>query len=287
MNGQNILITGTNSGFGHLAARTLLAAGHTVHATMRDAGGRNAAAAARLADFAGGVPGTLHVHEMDVTDEASVAAAAAAAGDLDVVVNNAGAGAGGLAEAFTPAAYQRFFDINVMGPQRVLRAALPSMRARGRGLAINVSSIMGKVIIPFAGPYTVSKWALEGLVENYRVELLGTGVEMVSLQPGGFPTGIGGRMAGPDDEARTATYGELAGRPEQVWGPFMALLDSAEAPDPQLVADRIAELVAMAPGTRPPHVVVDPLTGGGGADQVNAAGAAAQAQLNKAFGLAP
>lgn len=282
---MKVLVTGTNSGFGALITRTLVDADHHVVATMRDTAGRNTAAADELRSYAAGKTGSVTVLDLDVTDEGSVSTACAAAGTVDVLVNNAGAGAGGLAEAFTPAQYARIFDINVLGPQRTMRAVLPGMRARGAGLVINVSSIMGRLVIPCAGPYTVSKWALEGLTENYRLELLGTGVEVVSLEPGGFPTDFAATMAGPDDEARAAGYGPRAGLPEQVWAPFMELLGGDGAPDPQLVADEVLRLVKLPAGERPARVVVDPLTGGEAAEQINAVSDAVQAEVTKMLGL--
>ena len=282
---MNVLITGTSSGFGLLTARTLLARGHDVVATMRDVADRNAPAAEALKAFAADQPGNLTALEMDVTDEASVNAACTDAGRIDVLVNNAGIGAGGLAEAFTPDQYAHIFDINVLGVQRTMRAVLPGMRERGSGLVINISSIMGRIIVPFSGPYTTSKWALEGLTENYRIELLGTGIDVVSLEPGGFPTGISGRMVAPEDEDRTVSYGEHAGLVDKVWGPFMELLGGPEAPDPQAVADEVARLMDLPAGERPARTVVDPLTGGEGAEQINAVGDAVQNEMLKMFGM--
>ena len=282
---MNVLITGTSSGFGMLTARTLLTAGHDVAATMRDVTGRNATAASELQEFAAGQPGNLTILEMDVTDEASVNAACADAGRIDVLVNNAGIGAGGLAEAFTPDQYARIFDINVLGVQRTMRAVLPGMRERRNGLVINISSVMGRIIIPFSGPYTTSKWALEGLTENYRVELMGTGIDVVSLEPGGFPTGISGRMVAPGDEDRTVSYGDHANLVEKVWGPFMEILGGPEAPDPQAVADEVIRIMGLPAGGRPVRTVVDPLTGGEGPEQINAVGDAVQNELLKMFGM--
>ena len=282
---MNVLITGTSSGFGLLTARTLLAQGHDVVATMRDVADRNAPAAEALKAFAADQPGNLTALEMDVTDEAGVNAACTDAGRIDVLVNNAGIGAGGLAEAFTPDQYARIFDINVLGVQRTMRAVLPGMRERRSGLVINISSIMGRIIVPFSGPYTTSKWALEGLTENYRVELLGTGIDVVSLEPGGFPTGISGRMMAPGDEDRTVSYGEHADLVDKVWGPFMEILGGPEAPDPQVVADEVARLMGLPAGERPARTVVDPLTGGEGAEQINAVGDAVQNEMLKMFGM--
>jgi NAD(P)-dependent dehydrogenase (short-subunit alcohol dehydrogenase family) len=115
--------------------------------------------------------------DLDVTDDQSVQSAVEKAteemGSIDVVINNAGIGVIGMQEHFTPDDFQKLFDINVVGVQRVNRAVLPQMREKGSGLLIHVSSLLGRMTLPFYGPYNASKWALEALAENYRVELSG------------------------------------------------------------------------------------------------------------------
>lgn len=286
---QTILVTGASSGFGLLIARTFLEKGYEVFATMRDPEERNQGVVAELAAFADTTPGTLHVLELDVTDDASVEAAVARAlaqeDHLDVVVNNAGVGSGGWAEAYGPDQWRRLFEINVFGVQRVNRAVLPSMREAGQGLLVHVSSIMGRVVIPFSAPYTASKWALEGLAESYRYELAGSGVDVAIVEPGGFPTGIGGRLLPADDEARHESYGERKDLPAEMWGGFMAQLEGENAPDPQLVADAVLALAEAAPGTRPLRTVVDPLTDGAGAPALNEASDGIQKELLGMLGL--
>ena len=119
------------------------------------------------------------------------------AGGLDVVINNAGVGVLGLQEAFTIDDWQKLFDINVFGVQRVNRAVIPGMRARGSGLLIQVASILGRMTIPFYGPYNASKWALEALSENYRTELSGFGVDCCIVEPGGYPTNFMANLMTP------------------------------------------------------------------------------------------
>lgn len=280
---MTILITGASSGFGLRTARTLIDKGHRVFATMRQVDGRNAAAARELGELARRARGSVQVLEMDVTDDASVERtvrdAVATAGGLDVVVNNAGIGVGGHAEAFTVDQYRGLFDVNVLGVQRVNRAVLPSMREAGSGLLVHVSSVMGRVVIPFAAPYTASKWALEGMVESYRYELAPTGVEVVIVEPGGFMTGMAERIVTPADGRCVETYGALAGAPDKMWKGMMEALRGPRAPDPQEVADTIARLIDMPPGKRPFRTVVDPLTGGDGPAALNGASEKIQRQL--------
>ena len=129
---QVVLITGASTGFGRLFTETLARKGHTVFATMRDVGGRNAKNAAEIRTLAQKESLPIHVLELDVTDEASVERAvddaAAKAGRIDVAINNAGYYLGGLAEAVTSEQAQRLMDTNFLGPVRVNRAVLPHMR---------------------------------------------------------------------------------------------------------------------------------------------------------------
>ena len=286
---QTVLITGSSSGFGLLTARTLLEKGHTVFATMRDPSGRNAANAGDLHTFAAGTSGTLHVLDLDVTSDASVEAAVKQALDLegriDVVVNNAGYGSGGYAEAFTMDQFQRSFEVNVFGVQRVNRAVLPAMRGQGSGLLILVSSTMGRIVLPFAAPYTAAKYAVEGLAESYRYELASAGIDVVIVEPGGFGTNFLANMAPADDEARIASYGPLAEIPQQFWGGLGHLFEGEGAPDPQDVADAISHLIDTPAGSRPLRTVVDPMTGGEGPTAINQLTDQIQEQMLSGMGM--
>jgi NAD(P)-dependent dehydrogenase (short-subunit alcohol dehydrogenase family) len=128
---------------------------------------------------------------------------------------------------------------------------------------------MGRIVIPFSAPYTATKWALEGLTESYRYELSGTGIDVVSVEPGGFPTGINERVMLPADKPRVASYGELAELPDKLWGGMMQMMRGDDAPDPQAVADAIVQLIETPAGQRPLRTVVDPLTGGEGPATLN------------------
>lgn len=253
---QNILITGAGGGFGKLTTLGLLEAGHNVVATLRDIKGRNRDVAAELR--AAGA----HPVEMDVTDDASVetgvrAAVNALGGRIDVAINNAGYGVMGLHEAFTPADWQRVFDLNVFGPVRVNRAVAPMMRAQGKGLLVHVSSLLGRFVLPFYGPYNASKWALEALAENYRVELSPFGVESVIVEPGGFPTSFVQNLIEPSDRSRDADYGDMAQMPRIALEGFETSLAANPAQDPRKVAAVIVDLIAKPHGQRPVRTTVD------------------------------
>ncbi|MEM8975892.1 MAG: SDR family oxidoreductase [Pseudomonadota bacterium] len=252
---MNILITGASSGFGALMVEDLVQAGHRVAGTIRDPAGRNADAAATLQKLG------VAVVDLDVTDDASVSAgvqfAEAELGHIDVLINNAGAGAHGLQENFTAQDFQRVFDINVFGVQRMIRAVVPAMRARGSGLIINVSSLLGRVTIPFLGPYNASKWAVEALSENYRVELSQFGVDVAVVEPGGFPTNFFGNLIQPSSRDRDAGYGDLAVAPQTMLESMGSSLADNPRQKPQIVSDAVVALVKMAPGTRPFRTEVD------------------------------
>ena len=260
---QNILVTGSSSGFGFLIARTLLNDGHTVFAAMRGLDNKNDDAAKKLQSQAAETKGRLHLLDMDVSDTASVNSAVQQAltqeGRIDVVVNNAGYCVSGYAETVTAVQLQRQLDVNVVGVQRVTRAVLPAMRKAGKGLIVNISSVMGRLIIPFAGAYTASKYALEGLSECYRYELAGTGVDVTIIEPGGFGTNFAANMESGADTDRLESYGPLAEMPARLWGPFLEQLTAEDAPNPQQVADAVLNLIKTPAGQRPLRTVVDPL----------------------------
>jgi NAD(P)-dependent dehydrogenase (short-subunit alcohol dehydrogenase family) len=251
MTQRTAVVTGASSGFGRLTAQTLATDGWRVYATMRNVATTNAAAAAGLKKAG------ISVVELDVTSDASVDAAAktilSEAGAVDVLVNNAGTGFFGIEEAFTPAAAEQQFATNVIGPLRVNRAFLPSMRERRNGLVVYVSSGVGRMIIPFAGIYTASKWALEALAETASYELAPFGVDVAIVEPGAYATDIFGKITGADDTARVTAYGDVVKYSEQLneW-----LAASAKERDPQEVADAIVRLAKAPAGTRALRTVV-------------------------------
>ncbi len=252
---MNILITAASSGFGSLIVSELVNAGHRVAGSVRDPEGRNAEAAAKLRAQG------IDVVEIDVTDEGSVLSGVAAAnkalGHIDVLINNAGIGAHGLQENFSVADYQRLFDVNLFGVQRMIRAVAPQMRDRGNGLILNISSLLGRVVMPFYGPYNSTKWALEAMSENYRIELSQFGVDVAIVEPGGFPTEFFGNLVLPSSPDRNEGYGEMAHAPEHALAGFAEFLKANPQQNPQLVADATLKVVETAPGFRPFRTEVD------------------------------
>ncbi len=262
-NQRTAVVTGASSGFGRLTAEALLTDGWRVYATMRNVASSNAPFAAELS--AAGAT----VVELDVTNDASVEVAAARivaeSGAPDLLVNNAGNGFFGPVEAFTPAAVERQFATNVFGPLRVNRAFLPAMRERKTGLVIYVSSVVGRLVFPFAGVYSASKWALEALAEASSFELAPSGIDVALVQPGAYPTEIGGKVVGPDDAARAAAYEGLSHYGDAL---FASLAAEAQSRDSRDVAKAILALANAPAGSRPLRTTVP---AGGAAAEINAA----------------
>jgi NAD(P)-dependent dehydrogenase (short-subunit alcohol dehydrogenase family) len=281
---KRILVTGAGSGFGNLTTQSLLTRGHTVVASMRDIGGRNKPIAEDLSSAG------AHIVDIDVTNDDSVTAGVEQAidlgGGMDVLVNNAGIGVLGLQEAFTAADWQSLFDINVFGVQRMNRAMLPYFRKQRSGLLLHVSSLLGRMTIPFYGPYNASKWALEALVENYRTELSAFGVDSCLVEPGGFPTNFIDRLMKPGDVSRPAEYGEMAQAPAAALAIFEQALAANPQQDPQLVADAIVKLVETPAGQRPFRTVVDKLGMGDPIEAYNDHLAEVTTGVYTAFGMA-
>ncbi len=254
-----IMITGTNSGFGWLAANSCADLGYKVYATMRDTKDRNAEKAKELAQQA-----NIEVLDVDVTNGKSVSDAIATIiekeGRIDVVVNNAGIYAVGIAETFTESDLSRVIDVDVLGPWRAVRAALPQMRKQGEGLIINISSVAGRFSFPFQMAYNTAKFALEGMTEGLHYEVRPLGVDVVMIQPGAFPTEVWGKIGMGSDSSVIAGYGDLAKVPEQIGIGVKQMFENMK-PNPQLIADSIVNLINTPTGKRPLRTVVDPTTG--------------------------
>jgi NAD(P)-dependent dehydrogenase (short-subunit alcohol dehydrogenase family) len=227
--------------------------------------------------------------EIDVTNTDSVNNGVQktidALGGLDVVINNAGVGVLGLQEQFTPEDWQRLFDINVFGVQRINRAALPHLRNQGSGLLVQVSSLLGRMTMPFYGPYNASKWAVEALAENYRSELSGLGIDSVIVEPGGFPTSFFSSLIEPSDRSQDASYGELVQAPKQFFDNFEGALASNPAQNPQNVADAISKVISTPAGQRPFRTVVDKMGMGDAIQPYNDALDQVTSGIYNAFGM--
>jgi NAD(P)-dependent dehydrogenase (short-subunit alcohol dehydrogenase family) len=280
---QVVLITGSSTGFGKLFAHTLARKGHTVFATMRDLGGRNTKNASEIRTLAEKDSLPIHVLELNVTDEASVEravdAAIAEAGRIDVAINNAGYYVVGLEEAVTTEQAQRLMDTNFLGPVRVNRAVLPHMRRQRSGLLMHISSAAGRVVLPSAGFYCASKFALEALAEAYSYELAAQGIESVIVEPGAYETSVFGNTVTAADEARTDTYGAAKEIPAKIGAAL-----SSGAGNAQEVADAVLRIIETPAGEKQLRYFVSPQEYGVG--QINALSTQVQGSVLQALGVA-
>lgn len=260
LKGRTVLITGCSSGFGRVGALLYAQLGAKVIATMRNLPRPEAES---LAAEAAKEKLDLHIVEIDVTDDASVASGTAraldlAGGRIDTLINNAGIGITGPVEVQDMEATKLIFDTNVLGIQRMLRALLPQMREGKGGQVFNISSQLGRVIVPGGGHYSATKFAVEALSEQMAYELVPHGIDVTIIQPGGYPTKVWvnrnaytGALKERSDPALLAAY-----------DPFtrgMGTEDgSGRSADPADVPRAIAEIMAMPPGQRPLRRAVHP-----------------------------
>ena len=186
--GAAVLITGGSRGLGLLLAREFGAAGARVAICARDADELDRAAA----DLGARGIAVLTLRG-DVTDAAQVEGIVHGVrehwGAIDVLVNNAGVITVGPVETMTLADYHAAMSVNFWGALHAILAVLPSMRERGAGRIVNVTSIGGKLSVPHLSPYSASKFALVGLSEGLRAELARDGILVTTVCPGLMRTG--------------------------------------------------------------------------------------------------
>jgi NAD(P)-dependent dehydrogenase (short-subunit alcohol dehydrogenase family) len=224
---KTILITGAGSGFGRGASLALAERGHDVIATTE-----TDAQAVELA----ATSSKLRVERLDIT---SADVARAATWEVDVLINNAGAGQTGPLADVPLDRVRRLFEVNVFGTLAVTQKVLPAMIARGSGRVIIVSSIAGVISGPAFGPYSMTKHALEAMGKAMRAELAPQGVDVTLLNPGPYNTGFNDRMADSmwqwfNEDSLTAPSGPMF--------EFMRQLVTENQMDPQEVVDKMVEL---------------------------------------------
>ena len=225
---KSVLITGAGSGFGKGASLALAGRGHRVIATTET---EEQAAALRAE-----AP-QLTVEKVDITtsDVDRVAG-----WDIDVLINNAGAGQTGPLADVAIDRVRRLFEVNVFGTLAITQKVVPQMVARKSGRIIVVSSIAGVMAGPAFGPYSMTKHALEAFGKTLRAELAADGVDVTLLNPGPYNTGFNDRMAdsmwewfGADSVSAGST--ELFA--------FMRTMVTTNQMDPTEVVARMVELV--------------------------------------------
>lgn len=238
---EGVVVTGASTGIGAAITRELRGGGFEVFATVRRA--KDGAALEAL-----GVTPVL----MDVTDVESISRARntvmSALGErpLRGLVNNAGIARGGPLELLPLEEFRRVLEVNLLGVISVSQAFLPILRA-ARGRIINISSVSGRVAMPFSGPYTASKFALEGISDTLRRELMCVGVQVIVIQAGTVRTPIWDKLAATDaDVFRGTVYTEAVDRVRE-----LALRGSERGLPPTSVARAVAgALTARRPRPR-------------------------------------
>lgn len=214
--GKSVVITGANGGIGLATALDLADNGFDVIGTVRsDSAARNVADAATAAGV------RIRTVLMDVANDEETAAgweeiAALTGGGPWALVNNAGLAQAGAVEDVDDQAARRQIEVNLLGPARLMRLALPKMRERGDGRIINVSSIAGRVAFPFLGWYSASKFGLEALSDAARREVAMFGVKVILVEPGSYGTGVWETAFSALPERETSAYRDAYNLVDQI-----------------------------------------------------------------------
>lgn len=252
MDRGSVLITGCSSGIGLDAARALASRGWRVFATCRQE-----ADCARLRGEG------LESFVLDYADEASVEAAVAevttrTGGKLDALFNNGAFANPGAVEDLPRGALRAIFEVNLFGYHDLTRRVIPMMRAQGKGRIINCSSVLGLVAAKWRGAYVSTKFAMEGLSDVLRIEMAGTGIDIILIEPGPITSRIR-ENAIPhfenwidwENSARAAEYEALRHRLYESRGP-----DRFELPASAVTAKLIRALEDPRP--KPRYYVTTP-----------------------------
>ncbi len=234
MRGQVAVVTGASSGIGLATVQALAAAGATVHA-----GVRSPERADDLRAVAEASAGRIAVLRIDVDDDASVRDALAEvterSGPVDVLVNNAGVSGSGPVEETPIDEFRRQMETNFFGVLRTTQAVLPSMRERGSGTIVQISSLAGRFVRQAMGAYGATKHALEAMSEALAQEVAPFGIRVVLIEPGVIATPIWSKSAPPPAET---AYGHATDKSLAYYGRMLR-----EPTDPSVVAASIVEAV--------------------------------------------
>jgi NAD(P)-dependent dehydrogenase (short-subunit alcohol dehydrogenase family) len=248
-----VFITGASTGIGEATALGLRKAGFQVFAGVRkpEDGDRLRAA------------GVTVVQPLDVTKPDDVAAAVGAVeaglngAPLRGIVNNAGIGIGGPLEALDLDDFRRTIEVNTTSQLAVTKAFLPLLR-RSKGRIVNMTSIGGRVAQPFAGPYIASKFALEGLNDVLRGELLGFGIDVIAIEPGTIATPIWDKSSQEAEKVLanlSAEHRELYGKRLAKMAKLLERQNKRGAPPEKVAAAVEKALTAKRP--KPRYLVGD------------------------------
>lgn len=232
---KNAVITGTSTGIGLTTSLHMARNGYRVFAGMRNVAKADALQATAKAEA---LP--IEIVQLDICDPDSVAAAFASVqetGPVDVLVNNAGIGGASPLELTPEAEHKQMFETNYFGAVRCIQAVLPSMRERGSGCIVNITSAVGLQATPNQIAYSASKWALECLGEALAHEVYRFGVRVVNVEPGVIMTNIFENSAEQTRYEKTSPYQPIMRRNGKV---FAAGFKRAVPPE------RVAEVILQA-----------------------------------------
>ena len=240
---MSVLITGSNTGFGKLAALSLARKGEKVIATMRDLSkGDDIRRVANEEEL------PIEIRQLDVCDQEMVKDCLADAQEIEAIVNNAGFEIQAAVEQLEDELMWKQLDTNLLGPLRLIRTVLPVWTQRGSGVIVNVSSIAGRSAPPYSGSYAASKHALEALSESLHFEVSHLGIRVCVIEPGRFSTGFFENIVKPDTwegsqhQERAMAFREALMRLDNISDNESE--ESAGPPDPQEVADAIVRAVS-------------------------------------------
>jgi short-subunit dehydrogenase len=235
---RKVFLTGASSGIGLAIAELLVARGHEVWGTSRNL--------ERIPKMP-----RLHPMRLDLGDPRSVEeafnVALAEAGHFDVLINNAGSGHFGPAENLSEKEIANQFQILVFGHVQLMRLALRMMQVRGEGLIINITSLAGRLPVPFMAAYNAAKAAMASFTISIQLELPDSPVRVVDLQPGDICTDF--NEAVTKAEKDNARY---EAKVDKTWSAVKRNMKNA--PKPDLVARHVCELIDQT--NPPPRVTV-------------------------------
>ncbi len=236
------LVTGASSGIGKATVLELFSRGFIVYGAARNKD--------KLQELdKKGINSVV----LDITDDSSMISCIneilRKESRIDILVNNAGYGSYGAIEDVPLPEARHQFEVNLFGLARMIQLVLPSMRKNKYGKIVNISSVAGKVATPFGGWYHATKFAVEGLSDCLRMELIPFGIDVIIVEPGGIKTNWGKIAA--ENLKKTSANGVYAEKAGHAADRLMGIYESATLSEPQIIAETIGKALTVSkPKTR-------------------------------------